>query len=225
MGTVIGELLPFALGIAISPLPIIVVILTLLSPKARTSSVGFLSGWLVGILVVIVTLTALSTFLPAHNASGPSIWEGVIKLVLGALLLFLAGRQWRKRPANGEIPPLPGWMQKVDGLGFGGALRLGLFLSVVNPKNIIFSTTVAVDLGTSGLALDGIVVGIVLFTSIAASTVLVPVIAYLVAASRLRAPLESLHAWLVRENHTIMCVLFLVLGFSAIGNGLAAMWP
>lgn len=225
MGTVIGELLPFALGIAISPLPMIVVILTLLSPKARTASAGFLLGWFVGILLVIIALTALSTFLPAHGASGPSVWEGVIKIALGALLLFLAGKQWRKRSHGGEIPQLPGWMQMVDALGFGGALRLGLFLSALNPKTIIFSATVGVDLGTSGLAIDGVAVAITVFTLIAASTVLIPVIAYLVAAPRLRAPLESLHAWLVRENHTIMCVLFLVLGFSAIGNGLTAVWP
>lgn len=225
MGSVIGELLPFALGIAISPLPIIVVILTLLSPKARTSSVGFLIGWVVGILAVIGALTALSTFLPDRDDSHPSVAAGLVKLALGGLLLVLSVAQWRKRPKGDETPKLPAWMQKVDSLGFGGGLRFGLFLAVVNPKTFIFSTSVAIDLGTSDLTADELIIPLVVFALIAASTVLVPVVAYVIAAERLRAPLSALHVWLSRENHTIMCVLFLVLGFSAIGSGLGILWP
>ncbi len=37
----IGDPLPLALGIAISPIPIIAAILMLLSPKARGTSIGF----------------------------------------------------------------------------------------------------------------------------------------------------------------------------------------
>jgi len=50
MGEVIGELLPLALGVAISPLPIIAVILILLAPPAGSTSGGFLVGWVVGIV-------------------------------------------------------------------------------------------------------------------------------------------------------------------------------
>lgn len=124
MGTVIGEILPFTLGIAISPLPIIVVILTLLSPRARTSGPGFLLGWVIGILGVLLALTFLSAFLPEPQtelAANP--WEGAIKLALGALLLWLAGKRWRKRPKDGETPALPAWMEKVDTFGFGSGLK------------------------------------------------------------------------------------------------------
>lgn len=225
MGSVIGELLPFALGIAISPLPIIVVILTLLSPKARTSSLGFLIGWIVGILVVIGVLTALSTFLPDRDESEPGVAAGLAKLVVGVLLVVLAVGQWRKRPKPGEEPKLPGWMQKVDAFDFAAALRFGLFLSAVNPKTYIFSLSVAIDLGVSDLEGTELLVPIVVFAVIAASTVLVPVVAYAIAADRLRSPLAALHVWLSRENNTIMCVLFLVLGFSAVGSGIGILWP
>ena len=48
MGGVIGDLLPTALGVAISPVPIIAVILMLLAPRAKAASVGFLLGWVSG---------------------------------------------------------------------------------------------------------------------------------------------------------------------------------
>ena len=67
MGSVIGEILPLAVGIAISPVPIIAVILMLLSPRAKATSVGFLLGWLFGIIVAIVLFTLLSSVLPQRD--------------------------------------------------------------------------------------------------------------------------------------------------------------
>ncbi|MGH3502089.1 MAG: hypothetical protein ACRDQA_14575 [Nocardioidaceae bacterium] len=45
MGAVIGDVLPLAIGVAISPIPIIAVILMLLSRQASRTSTGFLLGW------------------------------------------------------------------------------------------------------------------------------------------------------------------------------------
>src|SRR5215218_8891052 len=100
MNEVIGEILPLAVGIAISPIPIIAAILMLLSPRAKGTSVGFLIGWLVGIVVAIVLFTLLSSI--SQDTGGSSPVAGVIKIILGALLLFLAIKQWRTRPAEGE---------------------------------------------------------------------------------------------------------------------------
>jgi hypothetical protein len=104
MGATIGEILPLAVGIAISPIPIIAAILMLLSPKAKGTSLGFLFGWLVGIITALVVFTLLSSVLP-QPADGPSTVAGVIKIALGALLLLLAVKQWRSRPAKGEQAP------------------------------------------------------------------------------------------------------------------------
>lgn len=83
MGSIIGEILPLAVGIAISPVPIIAVILMLLSPRAKATSVGFLLGWLVGIIVAIVLFTLLSSVLPQQDDSGSSPVRAVIKIILG----------------------------------------------------------------------------------------------------------------------------------------------
>ena len=52
MNQVIGDLLPLAVGVAVSPVPIIAVILMLLSPRAGGTSVGFLAGWVAGVVWV-----------------------------------------------------------------------------------------------------------------------------------------------------------------------------
>jgi threonine/homoserine/homoserine lactone efflux protein len=221
MSEVIGEILPLAVGIAISPIPIIAAILMLLSPRAKRTSVGFLIGWLAGIVVAVVLFTLITSVIPQDNA-GPSPVAGVIKIILGALLLFLAFKQWRTRPAEGEQASMPKWMSAIDSMTAGKALGLGFLLSAVNPKNLLMAISAGVIVGSADLAVGQIAVVIIIFVLLAACTVLIPVIGYLIASARLSGPLDKLREWLVDNNALIMAVLLLVIGVSVIGKGLAS---
>ena len=222
MGSVIGEILPLAVGIAISPIPIIAAILMLLSPKAKATSVGFLVGWLAGILVAVVLFTLLSSVLPRQDSSGSSPVSGVIKIILGALLLFLAAKQWRARPAEGEQAAMPKWMSAIDSMTAIKGLGLGFLLSAVNPKNLLLGISAGVIIGDGNLSLGDAVLVIVVFVLIAGCTVLIPVVGYLIASTRMAGPLDRLREWLVDNNATIMAVLLLVIGVSVIGKGIAS---
>lgn len=222
MGPVIGQLLPLAVGIAISPLPVIAGILMLMSARARSTGVGFLVGWLGGIVIVAVVFAALSAVVPAQSEDGPTPILGAVQIVLGVLMLFLAVRQWRGRPKPGTQPAMPKWMAQIDGMTFVGALGLGLLLAAVNPKNLLLGASAGVTLGGAGLGIGDMVVVVVIYTLLASSTVLIPVVGYLIASERLRAPLGRLRDWLQAENAVIMTVLLLVLGVVIIGKGIAA---
>jgi threonine/homoserine/homoserine lactone efflux protein len=222
MGAVIGDILTLALGVAISPIPIIAAILMLLSPKARVTGTGFLLGWVLGIVVAVTVFTLLSSILPAEEEDASQPIKGVIQLVLGALLLLLAVRQWRGRPKAGQEPAMPKWMQAIDTITFPKAFGLGFLLSAVNPKNLLLAASAGVTIGGAGLDTGSIVVVIAVFTLIAASTVLIPVVGYLLAADRLRGPLDALRGWLAKENAVIMAVLLLVIGVAIIGKGIGS---
>ena len=222
MGAVIGDILPLALGIMISPIPIIAAILMLLSPKAKGTSVGFLIGWIVGIVVVLTVFILLASVIPKSDADQPQPVAGVIKIVLGALMLLLAVKQWRGRPKPGEQAALPSWMSAIDGMTAGKALGLGFLLSAVNPKNLLMAAGAGVVIGSAQLATGDLVVAVVVFTVIAAASVAVPVIGYLLASQSLAEPLESLRGWLVHNNATVMAVLLLVIGVTVIGKGLGS---
>lgn len=222
MGQAIGDILPLALGVAISPIPIIAAILMLLSPKARVTSVGFLLGWVIGIVVAVTVFTLLSAVIPEDDPDASHPIRGTVQLVLGALLLLLAIAQWRKRPKPGETAALPKWMQAIDTMGFPVAFGLGFLLSALNPKNLLMAAGAGMSIGGAGLDGGEPVAVIAMFTVIAASTVLVPVIGYLVAADRLRRPLDALRGWLADENAVIMAVLLLVIGVSMVGKGIGS---
>ncbi len=221
MGTVVGAILPLAIAIAISPIPIIAAILMLLAPKAKGTSVGFLLGWVVGILVAVTVFTLLSSVLPGGSDESSPV-HGVIQLVLGAALLILALRQWRSRPKPGEEAALPKWMSAIDSMSAGKGFGLGFLLAAVNPKNLLLGASAGVTIGSAGLPVGEAAVVIAVFTVIAAASVAIPVIAYLVASERMAGPLESLRAWLVHNNAAVMAVLLLVIGFVLIGKGIAS---
>ncbi|WP_400997527.1 GAP family protein [Agromyces sp. GXQ0307] len=220
MGAAIGDILPLAVGIAISPIPIIAAILMLLSPKARATSVGFLGGWVAGIAVAATVFTLLSSVLPQGDADDSKPISAVMQLVLGIGLLLLALRQWRGRPGPGEEPPLPKWMSGIDAMGAGRAFGLGFLLAAVNPKNLLLGAGAGLAIGSAGLGAGPAAVVLLVFTVIAAASVAVPVIAYLVASDRMATPLERLRGWLVHNNATVMAVLLLVIGAVLIGKGI-----
>ena len=146
MGTVIGDLLPVALGVAISPVPIIAVILMLLAPNAKAASVAFLVGWVVGITVVVGLVVAPDRTGRRLGArpTRPT-WASVLKLVLGAAAVLLAVKEWRSRPRPGETAELPKWMSAIDSVTPVKALGLGGLLSAVNPKNLALCLTGRTD--------------------------------------------------------------------------------
>ncbi|MCB1297541.1 MAG: GAP family protein [Microthrixaceae bacterium] len=223
MNEVLGSILPNAVAIAISPIPIIAVILMLMSSRPRRLGLAFLGGWLVGVLVATSVITLLAGVIPEPDASGgaqPVL--GVIQLVLGIGLLLLGIRQWRSRPAPGVEAQLPAWMSKIDSMGALTALALAFALAAVNPKNLLVAAAAGSVIGRAGLDIGGIIVAIVCFTVVAALTVAAPVLFAVIAPEKAAPALASIRAWLAANNATIMTVVFAILGTSVIGKGIGA---
>ena len=218
MNGVIGDILPLAIGVAISPIPIIAAILMLFSAHAATTSSGFLVGWIAGIVVAVALFTALAGSI---GGDGPqAAWVGWTKILLGVLLVVVGIRQWRGRH---EQHGPPKWMSAIDRMGFGQALGLGFALSAINPKNLLIAVAAGLAIGSAGLPSGSAIVAIAIFTVIAGCTVAVPVVAHAVAENRMRKPLDEAKAWLQTNNATVMAVLILVIGTMLIGKGLGSL--
>jgi len=223
VSAVTGDLLPLAVGVAISPIPITAVILMLLSRQAARTSTGFLAGWVAGIVVVTVVVLMLVGQAGNTSTGKPSTVSSVLKLVAGVLLLVMAVRQWRERPKPGEAIQMPKWMSAVDSFTFGKALGLGFVLSGVNPKNLLMCLGAGSTIGAAHLSGGGDVAAVAVFTLIAASTVAIPVLAYLTARSKMAGPLDRLRGWLTQNNATVMAVLLVVIGVVLLGNSISGL--
>ena len=52
MGQASGDILPMAIGVAISPVPIIAIVLMLGTPRARSTGPASTLGWVAGLTIV-----------------------------------------------------------------------------------------------------------------------------------------------------------------------------
>jgi threonine/homoserine/homoserine lactone efflux protein len=222
MGEAIGQLLPGAIGVALSPVPIIAVILMLSTRRARVTGPAFAVGWVVGIVAVSVIVLLLAG--PADEPdSGSSTAVDWVKIVFGASFLLLGLEQWRNRPQPGETAPMPKWMATIDQFTAGKAGGLGVLLSALNPKNLALTVAAMAGVAQSGLSAGQDVVAIVVFVVIGSLSVAGPVVAYLVMGRRAERALASVKDWMAANNATIMFVLFLVLGMKMLGDGIAGL--
>ncbi len=217
----IGGLLPSAVGVALSPVPIIAMILMLATPGGRGNGFAFAAGWVLGLLVVSIGVLLLAG--SADTSSGASTTVSWVKLVLGALFLVLAVRQWRTRPEPGSEASLPAWMQTIDTFGAGRSLGLGALLSGVNPKNLALGIASGASIAQAGLSAGGNAVAVVVYVLIGSVTVLGPVLLTVVAPRRATTTLAHLKAFMAQHNAAIMTVLFLVLGAKLVGDGLSGL--
>jgi hypothetical protein len=223
VGQVVGALLPLAVVVALSPAPIIAVVLMLLTPRAGGTSASFLVGWVVGLAGVTTVFLLLTGDLARQSSSRSSEVAAWAELGLGVLLLALAVPQWRSRPRAGEERGLPRWMVAIDRFTAARAGGLGLVLSTVNPKVLLVCIAAGATIGGGGLSGVHATWSVVVFTITAASTVAVPVLAYSVGRARMTGPLEVLRSWLTAHGATTAATLLLVLGLVLVGQGLGAL--
>jgi threonine/homoserine/homoserine lactone efflux protein len=220
MGQGISEVLTFAIGVAISPIPIIAVILMLFSQRARVNGPVFLLAWVLSLAVVSTVAYVLShdgNVATSSTASDSVSWG---KIALGAGLLVLARRHWRRRPAPGAPPEMPKWLTTVDSLSPVKAFGLGVILAVVNPKNLVLTLGAATGLAQLGLSTSDAVVSLAVFVVIASLTIVGPVLYAAFGGEKARAALDSAKEWLGTHNAAVMAVLFLVFGIDLISKGL-----
>jgi threonine/homoserine/homoserine lactone efflux protein len=223
MGTVIGDILPVAVGVAVSPVPVIALILMLFSKRARSNGPAFAFGWVAGIAAVGAIVLAVSGASDVATESGPSTVASVVQLVLGLLLLLLAARQWRGRPGPGEEAATPKWMQGIEGFTPVKAAGIAIVLAGVNPKNLLLIVGASVTIAQAGLSAGETTVAFAVFTLLASVTVLVPVVAYLALGDRAARALEEIKAWLSANNAAVMAVLLLVFGAVLLGKGIGGL--
>jgi hypothetical protein len=213
----IGAVLAYGVGVGISPIPIIAVILTLFSERARTNGSAFVVGWAIG-LTALVTVTYLAVD-ALDVGSDTQADDGVawIRIALGVALLVAAIRKWRARSTAADATP--GWMASIDRATPVKTLGLALILSA-NPKNLVLAFGAAASLAQVATDTSNAVVGLVVFVLIGTSSVAIAVGYELVGGDSARATLDEAKAWLALNNGAVMAVLFLVFSAVLIAQGL-----
>jgi threonine/homoserine/homoserine lactone efflux protein len=219
----IGDLLPAAAAVALSPIPIVAIVLVLDSPNARKNGPAFALGWVAGLAIVSTLVVVI-----AGGASNPDsdVASGVQwgTTAIGVLFLAMAAQQWKKRPRKGETAKMPSWMATIESVSWTKAAVLGVALSGANPKNVALTLAASASIAQAGLDTADTALAVAIFVAIGSLTVVGSVLFYLVAPRRAEGPLASIKQFMAANNATIMMVVLLLLGAKFVGDGLAGIW-
>ena len=223
MGEAVGQVLSFGVGVALSPVPIIAVVLMLATPKGGANGPAFIAGWVIGLAALGTVLLVAAGGAEASSNGAPEEWVSLVKIVLGVLLLLVAARQWRGRPRGDAQPELPAWMKTIDTFTPPKAFGMGILLSAANPKNLILVVGAAAAIAQTGVSTRDQAVALAVFVVLGTLGPGVPVGIYFFMRDRASTILESLRGWMARENTTIMAVLCLIIGAKLIGDAVSAL--
>ena len=212
----LAALIPTAIGVAISPAPLIELILVLFSRRRVPNAIAFV------LVLIVMTAAALLLGMAGQQAAsgsggGTSRGAGIALLVLGVLLLLLAARNWRTRSDTSE----PKVFSTISGMGPAAAGFLAFGAVFVNPKNLVLLLAAGQSIGASDSGSKALVV---------AGFVVIATLPYTAAAGyallggeAASARLDRARAWLVEHNRLIMAVVLGLLGLVLIAKGAAAL--
>lgn len=218
----IGGLLPAAVGIGLSPFPIIAVVLLLGSARGTANGLAFLGGWAVGLGTLTAVVVTLASGADGASTNTPTAiaW---LQIVLGAALLALAVKKLLTRRHDDGPPESPGWMAGLDETTPRRAVGLGVLLGGVNPKNVAFTVGAAPTIATIGLSSDRIVAASALYVLLASSVLVAMVMSRLVARSASEAVLQGIERFMIAHSTAITILILALLGAKILGDGLAGL--
>ena len=210
MSQLIVSLIVPALAIALNPVPIIAVVTLLSTDHGRRNAFAFL----VSLVVVMVTVAGLTIFVLGSTSSQISATTGqaVAQTLFGVVFLVLFAAQWRAQPAATDEPP--GWMRLIDKAGLVAAVVMALALT-----NYALLSAGAGIIRKAGAGTSQEAEALAFFVVLAVSTVIAPLVAYLLRPVWARAQLGRLKVWLTRHNRVILMIVFGLMGalFTAQG--------
>ncbi|MBT1189804.1 GAP family protein [Streptomyces sp. CJ_13] len=218
----IGAVLPAALAVALSPFPLIAIVLILSGAQGRRNGLLFATGWIFGLTVsaTLVSLLFGGADDPDSTSSAIADWGRVLA---GGALIGLGARKWWKRPRARERAEPPRWMASLDDVTAGRALLLGALLSGANPKNLILTASAATSIVEAGAHDVGLIVAVAVFVLIASCTVIGAVSVQLVGGARAASFLDDVKRFMVDNSTVITVIVLLLLGASVLGDGLSGL--
>ncbi|MBN9177794.1 MAG: GAP family protein [Microbacterium sp.] len=204
-------LVPIAMGMVLSPLPIVAVVAILLAPRGRSSAPVYTATFTL-VSLVVIGIGALGAA-GAQSASGPD--SRIVSLVIGALLTIgfavFAIISWHGRPRNGEPAVAPKWLAAIDGVTPASAAGLGFVMAAANSKNIPLALKAGSVIGEAHLA-PLLAAALCLAVAVAGSLLLIiPALVELTGSARVHTALVGLKSQLVEHNAAIMTALFAIL--------------
>jgi len=212
---VILNLVVIGLAVALDPLPLTAFLVVLPSKRGVRKGAAYVFGWLVS-LAVVVTITVLATGNnPPKPSTAPSLAALAVKIVLGAVLVWIAVRHIRARGRPKPPKKPPKWQEHVDSMSPWFALGLAPALQPWVLIGAGAATVVEAKLSSweSFLALF-------LYCVLASSSYLAMEIYAIARPAQSQALLRRARTWIDSHTDQVIIAGSLIIGFWLIADSI-----
>jgi threonine/homoserine/homoserine lactone efflux protein len=216
----VREWLVPALGLALSPLPVLAMLLILAGRRATRMGSWFWLAWLLGVAVPTVTFVVLAESAAAFEEDSRAI--AAAEIAVGILLLLFAARLLaaRRRERRDGVPP---WLRALDRAGAARVAGIAIVLSALNPKNLALMLAAAVSLAQTSNRYSELSVATLGFVLVAISPVTVLLLGSILRSGRFDRTLVRLRAAVARRDRAIAIVLGVLIGAYFVVDGVRAL--
>lgn len=217
LASVASDMLPSALGIAVSPLAIALVILMLLSEHALRNALAFTAAWFAACFAGVAILAAVLD--GGHHGGRLPRGEAWLFTGLGALLVLLGIAALVVRGDH-----LPRVLARAEKLAPRHAAMTGFAGALASPKELPLIIAGAAALARApGLAAPGILAGALGFALVASAGLLVPIALYAARREHAARLLAAGRDWLLAHHAVVSGVLLIVVGVVIGREGVRAL--
>lgn len=220
MLSALGDALPLATGLALSPFAIVTGIVLLLGERGRVKAAALGFGWFLAILVIAAIALAVVEVADDLDHDATETGVDVVQLIIAVLFLVLAGISWRKRPARDEPAPKNKLLERLDGIGTFGALGMGLAQGFIVVKNIPLALGAGARLGEAGLQGASAITALIIFALVASAGIIIPLAISIVGGQRIAQSLINARAWFEDNMSPITITVLVIIGVYFLGQSL-----
>lgn len=206
------DLILIALAIALDPLPLTAFILVLGTPGGTRKGAGFLAGWVVSLVAIVVLSLLLTGGDPPRADTIPSEAALLVRILAGIALLVIA---WTRHRAQGRPRPTPRWMSKVNRLNAASAAALAFLLQ---PWGLIAAG--AATLTQADLSDGAAVLSVVLYCLLATLGYLAMEAYAIMAPEESRSRLQNFRDWIDRHRDPAVVAGSLIIGLWLISKSI-----
>jgi hypothetical protein len=219
MGETAAQIVLYGLLATLSPLAFLSTLVVLGTERPRANGSAFGAGFLLGQTLALAIALVIGSI--TIGAGGHGTVSGSLELALGVLLIVAALRA--RRPGRARVQSTDSRTSAVlarlahvtprTAFPFGVALGIGI-------KRLVISTLAASTIALADLENDEAIGLSALYVAVACLTVLLPIVAYLVAGSRADELVADSKQWLTIHQKEVAFWLLLVLGFALTADAL-----
>src|SRR4051794_248999 len=211
------QLIPLGLAAALSSVPITATVFILLSDNRGRSGLAFLAGTVLGTFAAVTLATVAGQALPGRQRHHDDL-IATLEVVIGTAMVLLGVITLARRDRTGSRSGT-NWMDNIGSFGMVPIFGIALALNV-RPKAVLLVTAAGLAISKANLRFEENLVLAVLYTALATITVVVPIVATIIAPAWMEPRLRSTKAWIAGHSTALSATISILVGAFVMGAGI-----